>query len=178
MAAFWLHKHHPKTRLQPRVLLRDRLLEGPAGDRVPASGGRGREEETEGGVAGEEMRRRQEATGIRIRRRNRVELREEENQKKERKMEREEDDSVSEVLRDRFRLSTISIADAEAKRSGMEISEPVVACISDLAFKFTGLFALETWSNKQCQAFPKLQVTEISKLSSSDLISISRELGI
>ncbi|XP_040367828.1 protein MHF1 homolog isoform X2 [Rosa chinensis] len=28
-------------------------------------------------------------------------------------MEREEDDSVSEVLRDRFRLSTISIAEAE-----------------------------------------------------------------
>ncbi|KAM5571523.1 protein MHF1 [Rosa sericea] len=52
-------------------------------------------------------------------------------------MEREEDDSVSEVLRDRFRLSTISIAEAEAKRRGMEISEPVVACISDLAFKFT-----------------------------------------
>ncbi|PRQ26018.1 hypothetical protein RchiOBHm_Chr6g0290021 [Rosa chinensis] len=65
-----------------------------------------------------------------------------------------------------------------AKRSGMEISDSVVACISDLAFKFTGLFALETWSNKQCQAFPKLQVTELSKLSSSDLISISRELGI
>ncbi|XP_062004668.1 uncharacterized protein LOC133721907 isoform X3 [Rosa rugosa] len=123
MAAFWLHKHHPKTRLQPRVLLRDRLLEGPAGDRVPASGGRGREEETEGGVAGEEMRRRQEATGIRIRRRNRVELREEENQKKERKMEREEDDSVSEVLRDRFRLSTISIADAEVFNSSSPSSE-------------------------------------------------------
>ncbi|KAK9926539.1 hypothetical protein M0R45_023764 [Rubus argutus] len=52
-------------------------------------------------------------------------------------MEREEDDSVSELLRDRFRLSTISIAEAEAKRSGMEISGPVMACISDLAFKFT-----------------------------------------
>ncbi|KAM5549456.1 hypothetical protein ABKV19_000736 [Rosa sericea] len=116
MAAFWLHKHHPKTRLQPRVLLRVRLLQGPAGDRVPVSGGQGREEETEGGVAGEEMRRISSATGIRIRRRNRVEVREKENQKKERKIEREEDDSVSEVLRDRFKLSTISIADAEGTK--------------------------------------------------------------
>ncbi|XP_059444189.1 protein MHF1 homolog isoform X1 [Corylus avellana] len=49
----------------------------------------------------------------------------------------EEDDSVSEVLRDRFRLSTISIAEVQAKRNGMEISEPIVACIADLAFKYT-----------------------------------------
>ncbi|XP_062170261.1 protein MHF1 homolog [Alnus glutinosa] len=49
----------------------------------------------------------------------------------------EEDDSVSEVLRDRFRLSTISIAEAQAKRNGMEISEPIVACIADLAFRYT-----------------------------------------
>ncbi|WCJ36349.1 Histone superfamily protein [Euphorbia peplus] len=49
---------------------------------------------------------------------------------------REEDDSVSELLRDRFRLSTISIAEAEAKKNGMEISEPVIACISDLAFRY------------------------------------------
>ncbi|KAE8123781.1 hypothetical protein FH972_018710 [Carpinus fangiana] len=49
----------------------------------------------------------------------------------------EEDDSVSEVLRDRFRLSTISIAEAQAKRNGMEISEPIVVCIADLAFKYT-----------------------------------------
>ncbi|KAM3704350.1 hypothetical protein ACB098_04G168300 [Castanea mollissima] len=48
----------------------------------------------------------------------------------------EETESVSDVLRDRFRLSTISIAEAEAKRNGMEISEPIVACISDLAFKY------------------------------------------
>ncbi|CAK9327257.1 unnamed protein product [Citrullus colocynthis] len=49
----------------------------------------------------------------------------------------EEDDSASELLRDRFRLSTISIAEAEAKRSGMEISEPVMTCVADLAFKYT-----------------------------------------
>ncbi|XP_030939335.1 protein MHF1 homolog isoform X3 [Quercus lobata] len=51
-------------------------------------------------------------------------------------VEEEETESVSDVLRDRFRLSTISIAEAEAKRNGMEISEPIVACISDLAFKY------------------------------------------
>ncbi|XP_037495573.1 protein MHF1 homolog isoform X3 [Jatropha curcas] len=51
--------------------------------------------------------------------------------------EREEDDSVSELLRDRFRLSTISIAEAEAKKIGMDISEQIIACISDLAFKYT-----------------------------------------
>ncbi|CAL9030688.1 unnamed protein product [Prunus brigantina] len=52
-------------------------------------------------------------------------------------MEREEEDSVSELLRDRFRVSTISIAEAEAKRNDMEISGPVMTCIADLAFKFT-----------------------------------------
>ncbi|KAM1209407.1 hypothetical protein ACFX2J_014950 [Malus domestica] len=52
-------------------------------------------------------------------------------------MEREEDDSESELLIDRFRLSTIHIAEAEAKRNAMEISGPVMACIGDLAFKYT-----------------------------------------
>ncbi|XP_062087081.1 protein MHF1 homolog [Humulus lupulus] len=63
-------------------------------------------------------------------------------------METEEDDSVSELLRDRFRLSTISIAESQAKQNDMEVSETVVACIGDLAFKYTeqlakdlGLFA-------------------------------------
>ncbi|XP_020571247.1 uncharacterized protein LOC110018309 isoform X6 [Phalaenopsis equestris] len=53
------------------------------------------------------------------------------------------------LLRDRFRLSVIAISEAEAKKQGLEIAESVVACISDLAFKFTaevlandvGLFA-------------------------------------
>ncbi|XP_011652290.1 protein MHF1 homolog isoform X1 [Cucumis sativus] len=49
----------------------------------------------------------------------------------------EEDDSASELLRDRFRLSSISIAEAEANKSGMEISEPVMTCVADLAFKYT-----------------------------------------
>ncbi|XP_050221315.1 protein MHF1 homolog isoform X2 [Mercurialis annua] len=49
----------------------------------------------------------------------------------------EEDESVNELLRDRFRLSAISIAETEAKNIGMEISEPIIACISDLAFKYT-----------------------------------------
>ncbi|KAJ9140095.1 hypothetical protein P3X46_030780 [Hevea brasiliensis] len=50
--------------------------------------------------------------------------------------EREDEDSESELLRDRFRLSTISIAEAEAKKNGMDISESIVACIADLAFKY------------------------------------------
>ncbi|XP_022994496.1 protein MHF1 homolog [Cucurbita pepo subsp. pepo] len=49
----------------------------------------------------------------------------------------EEDDSTAELLRDRFRLSAISIAEAEAKRSGMEISVPVMTCVAELAFKYT-----------------------------------------
>ncbi|KAL2234511.1 centromere protein S isoform X1 [Sesamum indicum] len=48
----------------------------------------------------------------------------------------EEEEAASELLRDRFRLCTISIAEAEAKQNGMEISQPIVACISDLAFKY------------------------------------------
>ncbi|XP_064998440.1 protein MHF1 homolog [Musa acuminata AAA Group] len=51
------------------------------------------------------------------------------------KMETEEE--RTELLRDRFRLSVISIADAESKKLGMQVAEPVVACIADLAFKFT-----------------------------------------
>ncbi|XP_022137214.1 protein MHF1 homolog [Momordica charantia] len=50
---------------------------------------------------------------------------------------REEDDTATELLSDRFRLSTISIAEAEAKRNGMEISEPVMTCVAELAFKYT-----------------------------------------
>ncbi|GMI95390.1 homolog of human MHF1 [Hibiscus trionum] len=57
------------------------------------------------------------------------------------KEEDEEDDSVSDLLRDRFRLSAISIAEYEAKRNGMEISQPIVACIADLAFKYIGQLA-------------------------------------
>ncbi|GMH16706.1 hypothetical protein Nepgr_018547 [Nepenthes gracilis] len=52
-------------------------------------------------------------------------------------MKREEDDDEADLLRDRFRLSAISIAEAEAKNNGMEISEAIVACIADMAFKYT-----------------------------------------
>ncbi|KZV21772.1 centromere protein S [Dorcoceras hygrometricum] len=48
----------------------------------------------------------------------------------------EEDESGNQLLRDRFRLCTISIAEAEAKKNGMEVSQPIMACISDLAFKY------------------------------------------
>ncbi|KAG7533749.1 Histone-fold [Arabidopsis thaliana x Arabidopsis arenosa] len=47
-----------------------------------------------------------------------------------------EDDSMDDLIRDRFRLSAISIAEAEAKKNGMEIGGPVVACVADLAFKY------------------------------------------
>ncbi|XP_008791024.2 protein MHF1 homolog isoform X2 [Phoenix dactylifera] len=49
----------------------------------------------------------------------------------------EEAEERTELLRDRFRLSVISIANAEAKKLDMEASEPVVACVADLAFKYT-----------------------------------------
>ncbi|KAL3617626.1 MHF histone-fold complex component [Castilleja foliolosa] len=51
----------------------------------------------------------------------------------------EEEESASELLRDRFRLCTITIAEAEAKRNGMEVSQPIMACVSDLAFKYARL---------------------------------------
>ncbi|CAN7006460.1 unnamed protein product [Brassica rapa subsp. trilocularis] len=47
-----------------------------------------------------------------------------------------EEDSMDDLIRDRFRLSAISIAESEAKKSGMEIAGPVVACVADLAFKY------------------------------------------
>ncbi|KAJ9567894.1 hypothetical protein OSB04_003860 [Centaurea solstitialis] len=50
--------------------------------------------------------------------------------------EKEEDDEATNHLRDRFRLSTIAIAESEAKQNNMEISQPVMVCISDLAFKY------------------------------------------
>uniref|UniRef100_A0A3Q7HFL9 Centromere protein S n=1 Tax=Solanum lycopersicum TaxID=4081 RepID=A0A3Q7HFL9_SOLLC len=51
-------------------------------------------------------------------------------------VEREEEEAVTDLLRDRFRLCTISIAEDEAKQCGMEVSQPIITCISDLAFKF------------------------------------------
>ncbi|KAL9813898.1 Protein MHF1 [Arabidopsis thaliana] len=47
-----------------------------------------------------------------------------------------EEYSMDDLIRDRFRLSAISIAEAEAKKNGMEIGGPVVACVADLAFKY------------------------------------------
>ncbi|EPS62174.1 hypothetical protein M569_12619, partial [Genlisea aurea] len=48
----------------------------------------------------------------------------------------EKDDSVAEALRDRFRLCAISIAEAEVKQNGMAVCPEIVACVSDLAFKY------------------------------------------
>ncbi|VFQ96751.1 unnamed protein product [Cuscuta campestris] len=53
--------------------------------------------------------------------------------------EREDDEAAAaakEHLQKQFRLCTISIAEGEAKRNDMEISKTIVACISNLAFKF------------------------------------------
>ncbi|CAI9283704.1 unnamed protein product [Lactuca saligna] len=50
--------------------------------------------------------------------------------------EKEDVEETNSHLRDRFRLSTISIAESEAKQDNMEISQPVIVCISDLAFKY------------------------------------------
>lgn len=43
-------------------------------------------------------------------------------------MENQEETAATDLLRDRFRFFTISIAQIEAKQN-MEISEPIVACI-------------------------------------------------
>ncbi|GFZ17315.1 histone superfamily protein [Actinidia rufa] len=53
-------------------------------------------------------------------------------------VEREDEDAATDILRDRFRLCTISIAEAEAKQNNMEISQPIMTCIADLAFKYAG----------------------------------------
>ncbi|XP_057519012.1 protein MHF1 homolog [Amaranthus tricolor] len=52
-------------------------------------------------------------------------------------MDREDDDDEETLLlRDRFRLSAISIVESEAKKNGMQVSEPIVACLSNLAFNY------------------------------------------
>ncbi|KAL6843402.1 hypothetical protein ACP4OV_026724 [Aristida adscensionis] len=41
----------------------------------------------------------------------------------------------ADLLRDQFRLAVIKIAAAEGRKAGMEVADPVVTCIADLAFK-------------------------------------------
>ncbi|RDX80488.1 Protein MHF1-like protein, partial [Mucuna pruriens] len=48
-----------------------------------------------------------------------------------------ENDAELKLLRDRFRLSAISITESQAKQNGMEVSKVVVTCVADLAFKYT-----------------------------------------
>ncbi|XP_020205138.1 protein MHF1 homolog isoform X2 [Cajanus cajan] len=48
-----------------------------------------------------------------------------------------ENDAEMKLLRDKFRLSAISITESQAKRSGKEASKVVVTCVADLAFKYT-----------------------------------------
>ncbi|KAL2347103.1 hypothetical protein Fmac_001103 [Flemingia macrophylla] len=47
-----------------------------------------------------------------------------------------ETDAEMKLLRDRFRLSAISITESQAKQSGMEVSKVVVTCLADLTFKY------------------------------------------
>uniref|UniRef100_A0A0D9ZK64 Uncharacterized protein n=1 Tax=Oryza glumipatula TaxID=40148 RepID=A0A0D9ZK64_9ORYZ len=47
-------------------------------------------------------------------------------------------EAQADLLRDRLRLAVISIATSEGKKAGMEVSDPVVACIADLAYKTVG----------------------------------------
>uniref|UniRef100_A0A0R0JPS4 Uncharacterized protein n=1 Tax=Glycine max TaxID=3847 RepID=A0A0R0JPS4_SOYBN len=49
-----------------------------------------------------------------------------------------ENDAEMKLLRDKFRLSAISIIESQAKQNGMEVAKIVVTCIADLAFKYTG----------------------------------------
>lgn len=55
---------------------------------------------------------------------------------REQEGEEEEEDEETQILRGRFRLSAISIAESEAKKNAMKVSEPIIACISDLAFNY------------------------------------------
>ncbi|XP_062186296.1 protein MHF1 homolog [Phragmites australis] len=41
----------------------------------------------------------------------------------------------ADLLRDRLRLAVIKIATSEGRKAGMEVADPVVACVADLAFK-------------------------------------------
>uniref|UniRef100_A0A0D9W4E3 Uncharacterized protein n=1 Tax=Leersia perrieri TaxID=77586 RepID=A0A0D9W4E3_9ORYZ len=49
--------------------------------------------------------------------------------------ERLEAEAQADLLRDRLLLAVIKIATSEGKKAGMEVSDPVVACIADLAYK-------------------------------------------
>jgi hypothetical protein len=52
-------------------------------------------------------------------------------------------EAQADLLRDRLRLAVISIATSEGKKAGMEVSDPVVACIADLAYKTVGTYKYE-----------------------------------
>ncbi|KFK40740.1 hypothetical protein AALP_AA2G034900 [Arabis alpina] len=65
-------------------------------------------------------------------------------------LEVDEHDSMDDLIRDRFRLNAISIAEAEAG--------PVVACVADLAFKYAGVINLQILfleSNREWSMFSK-----------------------
>ncbi|KAJ1391161.1 Ran binding domain [Sesbania bispinosa] len=57
-----------------------------------------------------------------------------------------ENESETKLLRNRFKLSTISITESQASKTGMDVSKFVVACVADLDFKYTEL-------NDDCEYF-------------------------
>ncbi|XP_073147991.1 protein MHF1 homolog [Henckelia pumila] len=82
--------------------------------------------------------------------------------------EEEEDESVDQLLRDRFRLCTITIAEAEAKKNGMEVSPPIMACVSDLAFKYAQQLA------KDLELFAQHGGTRKSASTKDVILSVHR----
>lgn len=88
----------------------------------------------------------------------------------------EEDDSAADLLRDRFRLSAISVAEAEARRNCMEISEPIVACITDLAFKYAEQLAkdLELFAQHAGRKTINMEDVILSAHRNEDLSSLLR----
>uniref|UniRef100_A0A7N0UST4 Centromere protein S n=1 Tax=Kalanchoe fedtschenkoi TaxID=63787 RepID=A0A7N0UST4_KALFE len=90
----------------------------------------------------------------------------------------EEDDSEAELLRDRFRLSVIAIAEAEAKKNKMEISVPIVACVSDLAVKYADQLArgLELFAHHAGRKTVNMEDVVLSAHRNENLLAMVRSL--
>ncbi|WOL02547.1 MHF histone-fold complex subunit 1 isoform X2 [Canna indica] len=85
-------------------------------------------------------------------------------------------DERAALLKDRFRLSVISIATAEAKKVNVEIAEPVVACVADLAFKYTEQLAkdVELFSQHAGRKSVKVEDVILSAHRNAHLASLLR----
>ncbi|CAN0906090.1 Protein MHF1 homolog [Linum grandiflorum] len=94
-------------------------------------------------------------------------------------LEREEADSVGELLKDRFRLSAISVVESQGRKNGMEVSETVTACISDLALKFTEQLAkdLELFAQHGGRKCVNMDDVLVSTHRNDNLSSLLRPLS-